>query len=236
MGTYDFKFENNAISTLALAVTTTSQTTITVAAGEGALFPSLTGDGSDFFYCTMVKQDGTKEIICIVARSTDVLTVGVPGSGSANASGRAYDGSTASTFSVDDVIELRVTAGIMEAFRDGVKIGASLSFTSTAKTSDYDVTAGNCNGFSTFINDGAGGQVIFTLPALAAGYRVRFIVTDAQYLQVKANTGEKIRYLGTQTAAAGYVRSNVVGNILELEATADDWVIVNIGGIWLYDE
>jgi hypothetical protein len=108
---YKFIYKNNAESTLAVAVTTTTQTTITLASGDGANFPAPAGDGTDYFYMTLVKSNGTREIVCIVARSSDACTVGVPGSGNANSSGRGYDGSSATTFSVGDVVEVRITAG-----------------------------------------------------------------------------------------------------------------------------
>jgi len=146
----DHLFKNNAVSTLAVAVTTTSQTSITLSAGTGGDFPSPAGDGTDYFFITVVKTSGTREIMCIVARSSDVLTVGIPGSGAANSSGRGYDNSTATTFSVDDVVELRVTAKILENLRDrpGTHVWtgsqrATMQTLSDAATIAWDMDSGN---------------------------------------------------------------------------------------------
>ncbi len=85
-------------------------------------------------------------------------------------------------------------------------------------------------------NDGAVGEETTTLPPGQLGFSANFIVTDAQYLKIVATNAEKIRYLATQGAANGYIRSNVVGNTVTLTWSADDWVVTRIGGLWLYDE
>ena len=80
------------------------------------------------------------------------------------------------------------------------------------------------------------GETIITLPAGAVTYRVRGIVTVAQYLQFLTNGSETIRFLATQGAAGGYVRSNVVGNTIEMVWSGTEWVITGLGGAWSYDE
>lgn len=80
------------------------------------------------------------------------------------------------------------------------------------------------------------GETTITLPAGAAGYRVRGMVTVAQYLKFLTNGTETIRFLATQGAAGGYVRSNVVGNTIEMEWSGTEWVITGLGGAWSYDE
>jgi len=79
------------------------------------------------------------------------------------------------------------------------------------------------------------GETIITLPAGAAGYKIRGLVTVAQYLQFLTNGTETIRFLATQSAAGGYVRANVVGNTIEMEWSGSEWVITGIGGAWTYD-
>jgi hypothetical protein len=64
------KFTNNATSTLASGITN-SATSLTVASGNGALFPTL--GGSDYFYCTLANTSGTVEIVKVTARSTRLL-------------------------------------------------------------------------------------------------------------------------------------------------------------------
>tara|TARA_R100001440_G_scaffold818_11_gene2719 strand:+ start:10413 stop:11348 length:936 start_codon:yes stop_codon:yes gene_type:complete len=90
------KFANNAHSTLASSIST-SATSITVASGQGARFPSLTG--SEFFYATLIDTSNNLEIVKVTARSSDVLTVT-----------RAQESTTARAFASGDRIELRVTA------------------------------------------------------------------------------------------------------------------------------
>ena len=54
------KFANNAVSTLASGISN-SATSITVASGNGALFPSLTG--SEYFYATLIDALNNLEIV-----------------------------------------------------------------------------------------------------------------------------------------------------------------------------
>ena len=96
------KFANNAHSTLASSITT-SATSITVASGQGARFPSLSS--GEYFYATLIDTSNNLEIVKVTARSTDVLTAT-----------RAQESTTARAFSSGDRIELRVTAqGLIDA-------------------------------------------------------------------------------------------------------------------------
>ena len=90
------KFTNNATSTLASGINS-SVTSLTVASGQGALFPAL-GAG-DYFYCTLANAVGTIEIVKVTARSTDTFTIT-----------RAQDGTTASAWSTGDKVELRLVS------------------------------------------------------------------------------------------------------------------------------
>jgi len=101
--------------------------------------------------------------------------------------------------------------------------------------SPYTVTAANLNGLVILTNTGASGETIFQLPAGADGYAFEAVVTAAQYLQIKANGTETIRYLAEQSAAGGYMRSNVVGNTVRGVWSGTEWVIVSINGPWTYD-
>ena len=95
------KFANNAVSRLAGNITNIA-TTLTITPGDGAKFPAL-GAG-EYFPATLVKADGTLEIVKVTARSTDTLTIE-----------RAIEPvggvQTAHSFSAGDKIELRLTAG-----------------------------------------------------------------------------------------------------------------------------
>lgn len=94
----NLKFTNFAATTLASGILS-GASSLTVSAGTGALFPSLSG--SEYFYITLVDAaTGTvKEIAKCTARSTDTFTIT-----------RAQEGTVASAFLAGDKVELRVTA------------------------------------------------------------------------------------------------------------------------------
>ena len=105
-----------------------------------------------------------------------------------------------------------------------------------AKTSTAALVAAEVSGGNTLTNDGAGGEVILTWLTRANGQEATFYVNDAQYLQIKADSGGKIRIGAVQTAVNGYVRSNVVGNWITIKAMPDELVVMGSGGTWNYDE
>lgn len=94
-------FANNAQSTVASMVGP-GDTTIQVASGEGALFPSP--GGGDYFRVTLTQAgaESSWEILTCTARSGDVLTVT-----------RAQEGTSAATWAVGSKVELRLTAGVL---------------------------------------------------------------------------------------------------------------------------
>jgi hypothetical protein len=94
--------KNNAFSTLATAITT-SDTGIVVASGSA--FPALSA--GEYFYVTLVSQAGTTEIIKVTARVGNSMTVV-----------RAQDGSTAASFQVGTLVEMRVNAASIAELRD----------------------------------------------------------------------------------------------------------------------
>lgn len=94
-------YTNNATTTLASAITNVA-TSLTVASGKGALFPTPTG--GDFFYATLV-SGSTVEVVKVTARATDTFTIV-----------RAQEGTTASAFSTGATVELRLTAGLLDQF------------------------------------------------------------------------------------------------------------------------
>ncbi len=98
-----FKFTNNASAKLASAITS-GDTALNVVGGQGAVFPTLTG--GDTFRATLVRADGSAlEIIAVTARSTDAFTIV-----------RAQEGTSAVAFAAGDLVELRLTESLMEAW------------------------------------------------------------------------------------------------------------------------
>jgi len=124
-------FTNNAATTLASSITNVA-TTLTVASGTGALFPSPTG--SNYSYVTLINAAGTVlEIVKLTARSTDTLTIT-----------RAQEGTTASAFSTGDKVELRVTAaGMTDTFNNGgvQSIVAGTGISVSSATGNVTVTS-----------------------------------------------------------------------------------------------
>lgn len=108
----------------------------------------------------------------------------------------------------------------------------------TNLTTDTPLTVSNVNGVWT--NRGLGADVNVTLPAgstLTAGQTFKFRVAAAFYLRVTAQGSDKIRYGATLSGAAGYIRSNVVGNCIEIEyqGSGEFWVVAEKGSGFTVD-
>ena len=116
-------FTNNATTTIAAAVTSTSQTSITLATGTGALFP--VPSGGNYFYGTLVDNSNNIEIVQVTGISGDVVTVT-----------RGVEGTTARTFLAGSKFELRITAATLNSFANSGGNNASgtwpISVTGTA--------------------------------------------------------------------------------------------------------
>lgn len=89
------KFSNNASANIIRALTSTA-TSVSVTAGKGALFPSLTE--GDYFYATLAGNKGL-EIVKVTNRVNDTMTIV-----------RAQDNTTALSFDTGDLFELRIVA------------------------------------------------------------------------------------------------------------------------------
>jgi hypothetical protein len=98
------KVTNNAYGTLSASITS-SATTIALATGQGARFPSL-GAG-DYFFGTLIDTSNNVEIVKVTARSTDSMTVV-----------RGQDNTTARAYSTNDRFELRPTSALFNDFTD----------------------------------------------------------------------------------------------------------------------
>lgn len=87
--------KNNAVTTTVNALSSTD-TTMTVAAGTGALFPIL-GTG-DYFFATLQSVTNNYEVIKVTARTDDVMTIV-----------RGQEGTLGIPFPANSRVELRVT-------------------------------------------------------------------------------------------------------------------------------
>lgn len=95
-----FQYANNATATLAASISAAA-TTINLASGQGALFP--TPVGSSFFHATLVDALDNREIVKVTTRAADTLTVS-----------RAQEGTTARAYNTGDRLELWLTAAALE--------------------------------------------------------------------------------------------------------------------------
>jgi hypothetical protein len=95
-----YLFKNFAVVWLANAVTS-SQTTLTLAAGEGAQFPQPTG-GKFFIAVLEDGRSGAREVVRVTARSGDTLTLL-----------RAQESTTAQAFAAYSSFSARLTAGAL---------------------------------------------------------------------------------------------------------------------------
>lgn len=92
-----------------------------------------------------------------------------------------------------------------------------------AKTADYTVLAADC--CTVFTTQGAGGNVNFTLPALAditAGWEATFIAEAAGTLTVTAPADKLVAYNdATATSIAFSTSSEIIGNAVRIIVNAD---------------
>lgn len=111
------KFANNAFGVLNSGITS-SDTSVTLQAGQGAKFPSLSV--GDYFYATLIDASGNLEIVRCTARATDTLTIT-----------RAQESTTARAFVAGDRIECRLTA-------DTLRKAVAFETTTTAPAGSID--------------------------------------------------------------------------------------------------
>jgi hypothetical protein len=118
------KFKNNAESTLDSAISAVD-VGLTVAYGDGSLFPSLGVD--EYFFMTIESTEGDYEIVTVTARSGDAMTIV-----------RAQENTTARAFTAGARCELRVTnQGLLDLVQgdnisDGTLALDKLATTSTS--------------------------------------------------------------------------------------------------------
>ena len=148
------RFSNNAVSQLA-ANLTISGTSLSVTPGDGAKFPSLSA--GQYFMATLVKADGSTEVVKVTARSTDTLTI-------ARAAEPVGGASTSYSFSAGDRIEARLTAGVLGSEIDRLDNGSI--FETLNKSANYTVVEADV---TTLIRvSTASGTITITLPQISS--------------------------------------------------------------------
>ena len=127
-------FTNNATTSLAASITN-SATSLTVLTGTGSLFPNPTAP--DYFVITLIGISGSPiEIVKCTARSGDTLTVA-----------RGQESTTPSAFTGGDQVQLRITAGQMQAATQAGLASGAVTENTTTVTSNYTMST-NKNGLS----------------------------------------------------------------------------------------
>ena len=94
--------KNNVSSTL-LSDISASDVELTVASGEGASFPAISG--SDSFFITVTNPGGAQEIMKVTARTSDTMAIV-----------RAQDGTTARDFTANALVQMLVNAASVSQF------------------------------------------------------------------------------------------------------------------------
>jgi hypothetical protein len=131
-------WSNNAKSTLASGIAA-GDTTLTVATGEGARFPTITGASGDWFYATLedANPPTVREIVKVTARSGDTFTIV-----------RAQQSTSAAAFSTGAIVEHRLTRSTLE----GLQNVSTVNLAMTGETKKrFTITDANVGVFSRII-------------------------------------------------------------------------------------
>jgi hypothetical protein len=122
-------FANNAVGALASSINS-SVTEITLGSGEGALFPTPTGD--EYFYVVVYDASNNREIMKVTSKATNTFTVV-----------RGQDGTSARSFAANDAVELRMVAASENNFgqKDSENTWAEdQTFSGAVNASSFTVT------------------------------------------------------------------------------------------------
>lgn len=128
-------FSNNAVTTLANALDSTS-TSMTVV--DGSQFPTISG--SNFTFVTLQDISQNREIVKVTNISGNVFTIV-----------RAQDNTTASSFIVGDKVELRLTAALLSQIDKIVNLNESGTAQVTGTYPNFTISAPSVT--SAFTND-----------------------------------------------------------------------------------
>lgn len=235
------KLANFARATLATPPSGTTGLSFTVAAGKGALFPTL-GAG-DHFYGVFTNAGKTAyEIVKIEARSTDSFTIA--------AASRGLDGTTAATWTTSDIFYYALTKKTLEEvpFSAATTAVSALTpaadklpyFTGVAAAANADFTA-----FGRSLVDDANAAAGRTTLGVAIGTDVQaYDATTVKEAAVQTLTNKTLTNCTANTQAAGDSSTKVATTAyvdamwttgdakLTLKTAADTgWVLMNDGSI-----
>lgn len=218
--------KNNAYSTLAGSLTNSSSS-MTVATGHGDRFPVVTG--SDWCMVTLQDASNNIEIVKVTARASASDSMNIT---------RAQEGTTARSWSIGDIVELRLTAGTV-ATVDGTQTltnktisgadntltnipGANVTGTVPAAT-----TAGACTGNAATATTAAacsGNAATATNATTAATVSTTVASGAVGTTQSPGDNSTKIAttaYADAAATAAAPAASDTVAGKIEIATTAE---------------
>lgn len=215
-------YTNNAFTLLAIGINS-SVTSMTVTAGEGARFPSISG--SDFFYLTITSATLT-EIVKVTARSTDTFAIV-----------RAQDGTTGQTFSTGDSVQLKINKAMLDGIKTDVlasAVAAGAAILADTTSAGYTITlpASPSTGNQVVIVDSTGTFGTNNLTVSRNGSTISGVADDlvldisgiavtlvysgttwVVYAQIGANTGTAVTLSGAQTLTNKTLTTPVISTI-----------------------
>lgn len=168
-------------------------------------------------------------------RGTDANT-GIfftPDTGSGVGLSFSIEGSQAAYFEGSFFVLEKILNARGNPIRNVTRSGIDLTTNTTLTYFDY-------GDMRTVTNTGASSEVQLTLDTASneRGRCYRFVVTTAQYIRVLPGTGSgTIRDDTSVSVAGGYIRSNAVGAVLQIEAidNSDNWYVTSKIGTWTID-
>lgn len=156
------QFSNAFAAELASSLTV-GATALSLKSGHGAKFPAIAQGQDKYFMIAVVDKNGNREFIKIIQRTSgsDTLIVGSsmsdqPGG---NVSGRAQEGTTALaiTYTDDHVVEMRLTAGVMEWVANAIPAGEIILFDKDTAAIGYTLKTDVDDGLVYVTKGSAGG-------------------------------------------------------------------------------
>jgi hypothetical protein len=204
------KLSNNAASFLVGGIDTSS-TTLSVMPGQGSFFPVLS-EPDDWHPLTVIKANGTLEIMRATARTADTFTVT-----------RAQEGTDANSFSSNDRVELRYTKAVFDdiiAMYDSVpaQVQTSSTIISEAGGTPDEITGSFTPPISSLNN----GQ-LFLIRAAASN-----ATTTPTFTPHVGTIAPKIIVKGSNaTLEIGDIAGEAHWLELQYDATLDKWMLLN---------
>lgn len=118
---------------------------------------------------------------------------------------------------------------------DGFTTG-SINWKVSAKTSSYVVLALDTN--TVFTNEGAVGEINFTLPGAQEGLNYIFFIETAQVINIRPASGDSIiNGSDTISGTTYWLSANSAGHLLGITAiNSSKWIVTNITGSWTIEE